>query len=311
MDELDDELGHVIAGSGLAAEDEGARLHGDIGIELEALVEREDVKHLEVLALVLVDALDEDVEEGVGIDGDRERVVNVGGEAFLVVVLDGAPLRGEVRIFNQRLELAELFEIVNPALSEARGQQASQTRVAKDHPAARRDAIGFVAEFLWGQIVEIAQHVGLQQLGMQLGHAVDGMAAQRSQMRHAHESAVVFIHQGKAAHAFFIAGADVFEVPAVDLFDDFKMTRKQGAEEANGPLFKSLGHEGVVGVSINSATAMAGCASFIWMAKLRCRSASGRCASSWILTMCCREQETKKNCCSRRSCLPWICSSLG
>src|SRR5271157_4821874 len=28
-------------------------------------------------------------------------------------------------------------------------------------------------------------------------------------------------------------------------------------------------------------------------------------------SMCCTEHETKKNCCARRSCLPWISSSFG
>ena len=69
----------------------------DVGIVLDALVESEDVQHFEVLALVLVHALDQHVEHGVGIDGDAEGLVDVGGEALLVVVLDGAPLLREVR----------------------------------------------------------------------------------------------------------------------------------------------------------------------------------------------------------------------
>ena len=35
---------------------------------------------------------------------------------------------------------------------------------------------------------------------------------------------------------------------AVDLFDDFQMARQQSAEEADGPLFKSFGHQRVIGV---------------------------------------------------------------
>ena len=63
VDELDDELGHAVAGRGLAAEDEGARRHVGLRVALEALVEREDVQHVQVLALVFVEALDLDVEE--------------------------------------------------------------------------------------------------------------------------------------------------------------------------------------------------------------------------------------------------------
>ena len=85
VDELDDELGHAIAGRGLAAKDEGARHHLRVRVVLDALVEREDVQHLQVLALVLMQALDQHVEHGFGIDGDAQAVVNVGGKPQLVV----------------------------------------------------------------------------------------------------------------------------------------------------------------------------------------------------------------------------------
>ena len=46
VDELDDQLGHAIAGRGLAAEDEGARRDLGVRVALDALVEREDVQDL-------------------------------------------------------------------------------------------------------------------------------------------------------------------------------------------------------------------------------------------------------------------------
>ena len=78
---------------------------------------------LQVLALVLVQALDEHIEHRLGIDCDAEGAVDVGGELLLVVVLDVAPLPGKLRIFGHRFEAAQLFEVVNPAVTKARGEQ--------------------------------------------------------------------------------------------------------------------------------------------------------------------------------------------
>ena len=68
VDELDDELGGVVAGRGLAAEDDGARGLLALGIELEPAVEGDGVQHVQVLALVLVDALDLHVEHRLGVE---------------------------------------------------------------------------------------------------------------------------------------------------------------------------------------------------------------------------------------------------
>ena len=62
-------------------------------------------------------------------------------------------------------------------MAEARGEQAGEAGIAEHHPAARRDAVGLVGELLRGELVEIAQDVGLEQFGVQGGDAVDGMAA--------------------------------------------------------------------------------------------------------------------------------------
>ena len=65
VDGADDVLGHVVAGRGLGGEDEDARHDVDAGILQDAPVEREDVQQVQVLALVLVQPLDLDVEDGV------------------------------------------------------------------------------------------------------------------------------------------------------------------------------------------------------------------------------------------------------
>ena len=104
----------------------------------------------------------------------------------------------------------------------------------------------------------------------------------------------VLVDQREPAHPLFVAGelgAHVVQMAAVDLVDDLKMARQQRAEETERPLLQGFGQKRVIGVGecvrashstpsshsmacsstsrrINSATAMAGWVSFIWMAKV-------------------------------------------
>jgi hypothetical protein len=125
VNQLDDQLGHAIAGRGLAAEEEGARHDLRLRVALDALVEGEDVQHLQVLALVLVQPLDQHVEHGLGIDGDAQPLLNVGGQLQLVVPLDGSPLLGEARGRRPAAPAAQLFQIA-PSPRPAARQQLGQ-----------------------------------------------------------------------------------------------------------------------------------------------------------------------------------------
>ena len=86
---------------------------------------------------------------------------------------------------------------------------------------------------------------------MEFGDAVDGVAADRGEMGHAHESAVVVVDERKPLYARFIAGeseAHAVEVTAVDFVDDLEMTGEQSGEEAARPLLQCLREQGVVGI---------------------------------------------------------------
>ena len=77
VDQLDDPLGHEVAGCRLAAEDERARRDLQARVLLQPVVQRDDVQHVEVLALVLVDPLDLNVEQPVGVQFDAGGGVDV------------------------------------------------------------------------------------------------------------------------------------------------------------------------------------------------------------------------------------------
>ena len=89
VDELDDELGHVIAGGGFRAEDDGARDEVHVRVVLQLQVERDGVEDVQELALVLVEALHLHVEEGIGVDFDAVVFADVLREDELVGALGG------------------------------------------------------------------------------------------------------------------------------------------------------------------------------------------------------------------------------
>jgi hypothetical protein len=126
-----------------------------------------------------------------------------------------------------------------------------QARIAQHHPAPRRHAIGLVAEFLRPQVVKIAQHVALEQFGVQFGDAVDRVTAGGGEVRHAHEARPVLVDQRHARQALVVAEESdphLVQEPGVDLVDDFQVPRQHAAEQVQRPALQRLGQQRVVGI---------------------------------------------------------------
>ena len=104
VDELDDKLGELIGGRGLAAEEEGAWREGKRGIGAQPVVEHHDVQRVEELALVFVDALDLGVEDRLWVDDLPGLLVQPFGKADFRLVLRGAHGIAESGIAGQRSE---------------------------------------------------------------------------------------------------------------------------------------------------------------------------------------------------------------
>ncbi len=103
-DQFDHELGQMIAGRRLAAENEGARLHLERWIGFDAVIQRHDVQHLQVLALVLVDALHQNVENRIWIDRNAGALQSARRQFLFVGMLDVPPAGAKLGVLGQRFQ---------------------------------------------------------------------------------------------------------------------------------------------------------------------------------------------------------------
>ena len=115
----------------------------------DAVVQRDQVEHVEVLPLVLVEPLDLDVEQRLRIDDDAGALPDQGGQPVLVGGLDRAPLGLKLGVGRPRLDQRQLrLEIRDPLVADGAREQRCQPGVAEHDPPARRHAVGDVAELL-------------------------------------------------------------------------------------------------------------------------------------------------------------------
>ncbi|KAF5040732.1 hypothetical protein DSECCO2_530350 [anaerobic digester metagenome] len=249
-DEVDDFLGFEIAGRGLAGEEIHARHGRDIAVLGQAQVVVDDVHDVEELALVFVDALGLDVEDGVRGEDDARGPGDETGQVFLVGAFDGHEFLAERGVFGQGDEFLEPVEVLDPGVADGLGDERGQARVGLVQPAARGDPVGFVVELARPQGGVIREEHFLDQFGVQPRDAVDGMGADHGEVGHAHLFAVSFIDQRQAAQGG-VAGvacrADVVEETPVDFVDELKVARQDLAQQFHGPHFQGFGHERVVG----------------------------------------------------------------
>ncbi len=77
------------------------------------------------------------------------------------------------------VEFAQPVEFARPAVADAVGDDRRQPRVAGQQPAARRDAVGDGQELLRPELGEVLDHPGPQELGVELGDAVDACGCRR------------------------------------------------------------------------------------------------------------------------------------
>ena len=173
VDQLDDQLRHEIPWSGFPSEDEGSGHNVDVRILFDAVVQGQDVQHVEVLSLVFMKTFHLDIEKRVRVHDNAGTITNRFGQIDLVESLDATPLGLELFVLRKSLEFPELLQVRDPAISDPAGDQVCQSGVAQHHEAPRSHAVGLVAEFFRVEFIEVTENILFQQFRVQLGHTVN------------------------------------------------------------------------------------------------------------------------------------------
>ncbi len=92
----------------------------------DLVVERHGLDDVQKLALVLVDALDLDVEKRRGVEPDAQPLVDQRRQPLLVGALDRREALAEGRVVGQRVEADELVDVVEEAVADRFADQLGQ-----------------------------------------------------------------------------------------------------------------------------------------------------------------------------------------
>merc|ERR1719321_1822587 len=191
-DELDDALGQVVAGRSLAPydADPGHLLRTLLrGHFLELGVPVDDAEHVQNLSLVLVDALNLDIIQGVSTHLFARDLKDLLLQAELVFGLHLAPLRLKVGVLRAALQALEQGHVRDPLLRpELLREQCPETRVAEGQPPALGDPVGLVLELLGPHIVELLEDGLLDEAAVDGGHPVHSVRGNQREVGHAPRS---------------------------------------------------------------------------------------------------------------------------
>ena len=240
---MDDVLRDSVGRRRLATKDDGDGVLRSVAV-LDIEVLPDDVEREHLLALVLVDALDLDVDDGVGGNGhallERHELAHDG----LGLDLGGGQALKNVLVVG---ELGEFTQIAGaaPVGADHIVEQAGERGVGPMDPTAEGDAVGLVGELLGIDLVERMKLGVLQDLGVEGGYAVDGEA--KVDVHVGHVDGVVLVDDGDA-RVIVLGLRDLIELD--DNVGDGRGDLLQAGER---PLLERLGKNRVVSVSDHGA----------------------------------------------------------
>ena len=180
--------------------------------------------------------LDLYIKHEVGVQHDALVLGDDGAQLLLLLTLDGIELSHSV-VVDLVLQAADQLQILQEVSAHLGANHFRQLGVAQAHPAAGRDAVGLVLEPLGIGIVPILEAVVLQNLGMDLGNAVDVAADVDGQIGHVGHVVLDDEQVGMLALEL-----------GINLADDVHDLGHHAAHQIQRPLLQRLTHDGVVGI---------------------------------------------------------------
>ena len=255
VDQANDQLGHGVARCGLAGEHHRAWRHALRAALFDPQVAVHQLQGIEVLALVFVDPLDLDVEQGGGIHQQAVALGHQGAELTLGGQLATAPALQHRVVVLPLLQRRPALGLHRPAAAQQRIQQGRQRRVGEGQPTPGGDAVGDVGELLGPQGRKVGEQIPLHQVAVQGGDTIDAMGPKGRQVGHAHGLGPPLVDQRHPAQHGVIAGVahpHLLQKTGIELEDDLQVAGQQPPEQVEPPALQGLGQQGVVGVGQRS-----------------------------------------------------------
>ena len=181
-------------------------------------------------------ALDVHVEDEVGIHHHALLIPEHFHQLLLLGELHLIKL-GNQLVVDDGLQDLEPVELGEEAGAHILLEKPGELGVGEPQPPPGRDAVGLVLELLGEDRVPVPEDVVLENLGVDLGHAVDRRGEVDGEVGHVN---AVIPDQGEAG---VLLPAAVVQPP-----EDFHDLREDLPHEVEIPRLQRLGHDGVVGV---------------------------------------------------------------
>ena len=236
VDIADNGLGTGIAGCGFCTEQVYGGLEvGQLSV-FQAEVDVHDGQSVQQLTLVFVKALNLHIEHKVGIQLDALLLFQNLAKLLLLGALDGVELTHHI-VVNHALELADAVQIGQEVTADAVLDHLGQLRVAQTHPATGGHTVGLILEAFRIGGIPILKHIVLQNLRVNLCHAIDVAAHIDAQVCHVRGMILYNEQVGMLASEL-----------AVQAENDVHDLRYHTAQQIQIPLLQRLTHNGVVGV---------------------------------------------------------------
>ena len=240
---MNDVLGDGVGWGRLAAKDDGDGVLRLIAV-LDVEILPDDVEREHLLALVLVDTLDLNIDDGVGGNGhtllERHELAHDG----LGLGLGGSQALKNIFVVGELGEFAQIAGAA-PVGADHIVEQVGERGVGSLDPAAEGDAVGLVGELLGVDLVERMKLGVLQDLGVECGDAVDGEA--KVNVHVGHVDGIVLVDDGDARVVVLGLGG------LVELDDDVGDGGRDLLQAGERPLLERLGKDRVVGVGDHGA----------------------------------------------------------
>src|SRR5262245_37371757 len=175
-----------------------------------------------------MDPLDLAIEDAIRIHRFAGCALEPVGKVRFGLTLGFAKLVSQSFVAYQRLQFAQLAKIGHPALADGFGDRLRKRRVRHQQPAARRDAVGFVAETLKIQFGQILDRYRAQQPRMNRGDTVGAVRADDGEIGHTDVLAGTLLNETYPLDSSLITWKsfpDFVQQPAINLKNDFQVTR--------------------------------------------------------------------------------------